>query len=448
MKKIRMFSFCIAMVFCLCGFAQDNPEIAKDSLKPQREINNIEKVLKGKAAGVNILSSNGLNLKPMVLEKKVKYEEPKQPLFVVDGISFISDSVDGNFTDGLSSTSSRFLDLEPNNIESISILKGEEAIGLYGSAGKNGVVLVTSKDPDSVANQNRLKLLKDQTKDNSHKKELNISGVISDCEGKPIESVIIKNINSGKVFNSSLTGEYSILINKNDYLLFKKEGYYSQKFKIVKQKILDIKMKMIPLQFNNSNNLLIKKPVIYLYPTQKTDITFQLDFKGKLLTTFPKYNKEWQVNTYPNGKILDKKSNRYYTSLFWDGEMNFPQEHYDYKSGFEVSKKDLNDFLIEKLEYLGLNTFETNDFVQYWLPILEKNETNFIHFLVNADYDTISINIINPKPKTEIRIFMEFYKLEQKTNLPEQKLNKNIRSGFSLVEWGGADVYDYVKLKL
>ena len=133
--------------------------------------------------------------------------------------------------------------------------------------------------------------------------------------------------------------------------------------------------------------------------------------------------------------------------MFWDGEINFSQEHYDYKSGFEVSKNDLNDFLIEKLEYLGLNVFETNDFVQYWLPILEKNEVNFIHFLVNEDYNSISKNIINPKPDSQIRIFMEFYKLENRTYLPEQKLLKYIRNGFTIIEWGGADVSSEIKLK-
>lgn len=207
-------------------------------------------------------------------------------------------------------------------------------------------------------------------------------------------------------------------------------------------------MKMIPIPVYDSNNIIIKKPVIYLYPKEKIDITLQIDFRGKLLTTFPKYDNEWKVTAFPDGKILDKKSNRYYTSLFWDGEIKFPQEHYNYQSGFEVSKNDLTEFLIEKLEILGLNTFETNDFIQYWLPILEKNQTNFIHFLVNEDYNVISLNNIFPKPDTQIRIFMEFYKLENKTNLPEQKLERKIRDGFTVVEWGGSDVSSEMKFKL
>ena len=101
-------------------------------------------------------------------------------------------------------------------------------------------------------------------------------------------------------------------------------------------------------------------------------------------------------------------------------------------------------FLIEKLEYIGLNTMETNEFVQFWLPILEKNETNFIHFFVNSEYDVISKNTIFPKPDTEIRLFMEFYELKEPLKISEQKLQKTERKGFTIVEWGGSDVTEPV----
>ena len=275
--------------------------------------------------------------------------------------------------------------------------------------------------------------------------EITITGIVYDQKGLiPGANIWIKGTNTGT--QTDFDGTYSIKVKEGQTLIFSYIGMKESEIKIEKTHVIDVVLEQREAQ--KFNSIIVKKPVIYLYPTQKTDITFQLDFKGKLLTTFPKYDKEWQVTAFPDGKILDKKSNRYYTSLFWDGEIKFPQEHYDYKSGFEVSKNDLNDFLIEKLEYLGLNVFETNDFIQYWLPILEKNEVNFIHFLVNEDYDVISTNNINPKPNSQIRIFMEFYKLENKTNLPAQVLKKLTRNGFTLIEWGGADVSDYIKLKL
>ena len=163
------------------------------------------------------------------------------------------------------------------------------------------------------------------------------------------------------------------------------------------------------------------------------------------MTTFPKYNKNWSVTAYPDGRIFDTKTNRFHSSLFWDGTQNFTREHYNYLSGFVVSKNDLTSFLIEKLEYIGLNTVETNEFVQYWLPILEQNETNFIHFYVNDDYDVISKNNVFPKPETSIRIFMEFYGLDKSIEFSVQNLSKTERKGFTLVEWGGSDVSKVVK---
>lgn len=100
----------------------------------------------------------------------------------------------------------------------------------------------------------------------------------------------------------------------------------------------------------------------------------------------------------------------------------------------------MTTFLIEKLEFIGLNTFETNEFIQYWLPILERNEFNFIHFRVNSGYDVISKNEVLPKSDTSIRVFMEFYGLEKPIEITEQKLEKIERKGFTLVEWGGSNV--------
>ena len=90
-------------------------------------------------------------------------------------------------------------------------------------------------------------------------------------------------------------------------------------------------------------------------------------------------------------------------------------------------------------KHIGLNNQETNEFIQYWLPILERNKYNFIHFLVNEECNEIATLKVNPKPATTIRIYMEFYGLENFTEIKEQQLPKTERKGFTLVEWGGAD---------
>jgi len=71
-------------------------------------------------------------------------------------VPFNSDTgADVGFLQGGATASSRFLDLDPNNIEEISVLKGLSATTLYGQAGRNGVVLVTTKSGSNTDEANK-----------------------------------------------------------------------------------------------------------------------------------------------------------------------------------------------------------------------------------------------------------------------------------------------------
>lgn len=110
----------------------------------------IARVLSGKVAGVNVVSTGGTvrSGTNITIRDAVSITGNNQPLFVVDGIPFDSSTdIQSNVTTGNSSVSasSRFLDLDPNNITNISILKGLNATVLYGNAGRNGVILITTK---------------------------------------------------------------------------------------------------------------------------------------------------------------------------------------------------------------------------------------------------------------------------------------------------------------
>ncbi|MFT3793850.1 SusC/RagA family TonB-linked outer membrane protein [Flavobacterium sp.] len=127
------------------GYAVTTIKSEEFASKPSTDV---VRALTGKAPGVNIqqtsgLSGSGTNI---IIRGYSSITGSNQPLFIVDGIPFNSDTnTDGNFVEGATNASSRFLDLDPNNIESISILKGLSATTLYGSAGSKGVVLVTTK---------------------------------------------------------------------------------------------------------------------------------------------------------------------------------------------------------------------------------------------------------------------------------------------------------------
>lgn len=108
----------------------------------------VGRLIRGKASGVDIVQSSGLSGTGtnIIIRGYSSISGSNQPLFIVDGVPFNSDTnTDRSYVQGGATASSRFLDLDPNNIAEISILKGLSATVLYGEAGKNGVILVTTK---------------------------------------------------------------------------------------------------------------------------------------------------------------------------------------------------------------------------------------------------------------------------------------------------------------
>jgi len=105
------------------------------------------RALQGKMAGVNITGGGGAPGQSTKINIRgiSSLTGNTQPLFIVDGIPF-DNSVNGSTgSDRNTMFSNRAFDLDPNNIESISILKGAAAGALYGSRATNGVVIITTK---------------------------------------------------------------------------------------------------------------------------------------------------------------------------------------------------------------------------------------------------------------------------------------------------------------
>lgn len=115
-------------------------------LRPEADV---ARVLRGKVPGVDISQTSGLagSGTNVIIRGYSSITGSNQPLFVVDGVPFNSDTNnDRGFDEGGSSASSRFLDIDPNNIAEVSVLKGLSATVLYGEAGRNGVILITTKN--------------------------------------------------------------------------------------------------------------------------------------------------------------------------------------------------------------------------------------------------------------------------------------------------------------
>jgi len=113
----------------------------------QRADSDVARILAGKAAGVQITAAGGASgsATNVTIRGLSSFSGSNQALFIVDGVPFSNDTnSDASFIDG-AVQGSRFLDLDPNNIASIEILKGLSAATLYGTQGRNGVILITTK---------------------------------------------------------------------------------------------------------------------------------------------------------------------------------------------------------------------------------------------------------------------------------------------------------------
>ena len=120
--------------------------IKEEAIKDSPETD-LTRVLQGKTAGIEITTANGLSgsANKVIIRGMNSFSGNNNALYVVDGVPYSSDAnAAGNFIDG-NSGSSRSFDIDPNNIENIDILKGLAATTLYGTAGRNGVILITTK---------------------------------------------------------------------------------------------------------------------------------------------------------------------------------------------------------------------------------------------------------------------------------------------------------------
>lgn len=182
----------------------------------------------------------------------------------------------------------------------------------------------------------------------------------------------------------------------------------------------------------------IAKPVLYLYPEEITEVTVNFSKENLLTTTYPKFVNEWKVTASPNGDLYDSDG-KYYYGLYWEEK---PTNFVDFSEGFYVDKNDAIAFLEEKLTYIGLNNKERNEFIMYWLPILESNGKSLVYFELTEEREDNNKILITPQPDSLLRMVMHVKKVDKKINIKPQQLVSFERKGFTAVEWGG---YNYSK---
>lgn len=135
-------------------------EIQSEELLKNKDANVINS-LNGKIAGLNITNSGGApgSSASIVIRGGTSLERDNQPLFVIDGMPMDNSTGQGDNSafDGsvnLSTTNSnRAMDLNPEDIESISVLKGPAAAALYGLRAAAGAIVITTKKGEAGATE-------------------------------------------------------------------------------------------------------------------------------------------------------------------------------------------------------------------------------------------------------------------------------------------------------
>jgi len=130
-------------------------ELSGGEIETVREKNMLNS-LQGRLAGVQISNASGSvsSGSRILIRGNSTLGENNQPLFVVDGIPVLNnyDNLDQGGGVDYGNTA---MDLNPSDIENISVLKGANAAALYGSRALNGVVLITTKKGKLQAGQDK-----------------------------------------------------------------------------------------------------------------------------------------------------------------------------------------------------------------------------------------------------------------------------------------------------
>ena len=179
----------------------------------------------------------------------------------------------------------------------------------------------------------------------------------------------------------------------------------------------------------------VKKPAVYLYPTETMNISVKVNVNGKLTYTDPDYNTGWNVNATPEG-IIDNK----YDYLFYEADLKkieLPNE------GWVVEYGNLKTWFDEYLPKLGLNKKEKEQFEEYWMAKLRKANYYDIRILDNKFLSENMELLIEPKPKTLLRLNFFFMPLSSMIELNAPEIKEVTRKGFTVIEWGGIDGGDF-----
>ncbi|HNR53393.1 MAG TPA: hypothetical protein PKI16_02880 [Candidatus Dojkabacteria bacterium] len=178
------------------------------------------------------------------------------------------------------------------------------------------------------------------------------------------------------------------------------------------------------------------KPAIYLYSEKAIDLNVKVIPNGHLTFTSPKYPVNgWNVTASVNGSV--QYQNEIYPYLWWESTS------YGYvtpENGWVIKKETAEEKIGGILSDYGLNQTEINDFLTYWIPKIERENSEyiFVTFLVNDQVNQIAKLKFSIEPDNSLRLFMIYKPLDEYEKVTPLKTEKLLRNGLTVIEWGGA----------
>ena len=121
-------------------------QVNSEDIVANKDVNFINS-LSGKVAGVTINSSSGGvgSASRVVMRGQKSISQTSNALYVIDGVPMFTTARDGGTEFASQGTTDPIADINPEDIESMSVLNGAAAAALYGSDAANGAIVVTTK---------------------------------------------------------------------------------------------------------------------------------------------------------------------------------------------------------------------------------------------------------------------------------------------------------------
>lgn len=168
------------------------------------------------------------------------------------------------------------------------------------------------------------------------------------------------------------------------------------------------------------------------------DVSVRVDLADGYTGTIPESNGEWTVTAELDGTLTDKTSGKKYDYIFWEPSDN---TEYDWSEGYVIKGSGTETFLRDILPKMGLKKTEYEEFIEYWLPRMQKNRYKLITFQTDRYTESARLTV-DPKPDSVLRVFMTFRAVDGPVEVARPKIEPFIRKGFTVVEWGGAEIVE------